>query len=155
MSEGVEVFRRDGKMSALSNVPGVSQLKDWFGYIPNFHDAEVVGLDLRRGADPSTLHVHTWRTSSEVDQNGNFRRDRHATVSFVFSNIVELEVRDWNYQNVLARMDITKNDEGHTIILTGSFGVDGRIVANLIGIGVEPRVVDLSRGLDEQQGEGK
>jgi hypothetical protein len=126
-------------MSVLYRLPGGTQLEEWFGYSPNFHDAEVISLDLRRGLESSTLKIHAWHTSDEVDEDGYFRRDRHATVSFKFSGIVQLAISDWNHQNVLASLDVTEDSEGYVIALNGTFGVDGRIVAKTLSITVEPK----------------
>ena len=55
----------------------------WFGYKPTFHDAEVIGIELRRAPDRSTVRVHAWRTLQEVDEEGHFRQDRHAIVTII------------------------------------------------------------------------
>jgi hypothetical protein len=126
-------------MSILHKLPGGSQLEKWFGYVPNFHDAEVESIDLRRSPELSTLRVHTWHTSDDVDENGYFRRERHATVSFTFSVIGQLEISGWNHQNVLAGLEVTEGAEGYVITLDGTFGVDGQIVAKKLSIAVEAR----------------
>jgi hypothetical protein len=49
----------------LKAVEGAESLYKWFGYWPNFHDAEVMSLHLNRGA-PSSLVIHTWEMTKEV-----------------------------------------------------------------------------------------
>ena len=39
---------------ALGTIEGAKNLRDWFGYWPSFHDAEVILLHLNR-SDASTL----------------------------------------------------------------------------------------------------
>ena len=50
----------------LGTIEGAKNLRDWFGYWPSFHDAEVILLHLNR-SDASTLAVHTWEMTKEVD----------------------------------------------------------------------------------------
>ena len=32
----------------IQEVPGAAELHDWFGFWPNFHDAEIISLYLNR-----------------------------------------------------------------------------------------------------------
>lgn len=110
----------------------------WFGYHPNFHDAEVESIDLRRGAVSSVVCVHAWRTKESLDESGHFERDLHAIVSFTITGITRLELTDWNHQNVLAGLSVLSTHEGYSLVLNGTYGVDGVIVAQEVRIGIEP-----------------
>jgi hypothetical protein len=110
----------------------------WFGYQPNFHDAEVESIDLRRGAVPSIVRVHAWRTRESLDESGRFERDLHAIVSFTITGITRLELTDWNHQNVLAGLSVLATPEGYSLVLNGNYGVDGVIIAQKVKIGIEP-----------------
>ena len=124
-------------MSTLDDLPGANELKDWFGYLPNFHDSEVLKLDLRRSPEPSSLLISVWHTSDKVETDGTFHRERHAEVRFVFTDIILLEISGWNHQNVLARLDFSASADGIAINLMSSFGIEGRIVARDIRVMVE------------------
>jgi Immunity protein 50 len=126
-------------MSVLRKLPGGTELEDWFGYVPNFHDSEVESLDFRRDPEPSILRIHAWRASNEVDESGYYRRDRHATVSFILSGIAQMEINGWNHQNVLAGLEVAEDSEGYVLTLYTTFGVDGQIVAKRVSVTIEPR----------------
>ena len=42
----------------IREIHGAAELHDWFGYWPNFHDAEIINLHLNRTGS-SSLRVHT------------------------------------------------------------------------------------------------
>lgn len=120
-------------------IGGWSSLIDWFGHSPNFHDAEVVSVDLRREPEPSAIRVHAWRANADVDANGFFRLDRHATVTFTISGITALRLDAWNHQNVLAELWITGVEGEYTLHMPSSYGMEGEISATAISVSVEPR----------------
>jgi hypothetical protein len=122
-----------------AKIEGWSSLIDWFGHSPNFHDAEVVGVDLRREPEPSAIRVHAWRTNADVDANGFFRLDPHATVTFTISGITALRLDSWNHQNVLAELWVTGAEGGYTLHMPTSYGMEGEISAAAISVSVEPR----------------
>lgn len=45
------------KYSLLSQLPGGNSVIEWFGRTPNFHDAEIVNLDLRQ-SKTSSMGLH-------------------------------------------------------------------------------------------------
>ena len=124
-------------MAESEDIPGWSALVDWFGYDPNFHDAEVVAIDLRRDPDPSLVRVHVWRTNPDVDENGYYRMDRHALATFTIKGITASSLRWWNHQNVLAGLSAGRTDAGCFLSLGGEHGVDGEIEAAEISVSVD------------------
>jgi hypothetical protein len=46
----------------IGEIPGAVELHDWFGYWPDFHDAEIISLHLNRKGC-SSLRVHAWDTT--------------------------------------------------------------------------------------------
>jgi hypothetical protein len=111
---------------------------EWFGYQPNFHDAEVLSIDLRRYPEPSVVRVYVWHTSGEIDEKGHFRQDRHAVVSFILGDVVRQNLSFWNHQNVLSMLHVTDEPDGPTLTLEGIYGVEGEITARDISIRIEP-----------------
>ena len=108
-----------------TEIEGWRYLIDWFGHSPNFHDAEVLSVDLRREPEPSVLRVHAWRTNADVDANGFFRLDRHATVTFTIEGITALRLDTWNHQNVLAELRISEAEGAYTLHMPSSYGMEG------------------------------
>src|SRR5258708_3012424 len=65
----------------LKAIDGAEELYQWFGFWPSFPDAEVVSLRLNRRA-PSSLIIHTWEMTKEVDEQGYFGTVKHIVVEF-------------------------------------------------------------------------
>ena len=82
-----------------------------FGFWPSFHDAEIIRARLeRRGADAPwlELEIHVVTTAGEVDAKGYFIVKDQALVTLRFCDIVLDELTDWNGQNVLFGLYITR-----------------------------------------------
>jgi hypothetical protein len=122
--------------SLPADVPGVTEIVRWFGYWPTFHDAEIVSIELIRSGT-STLKVHTFTTSKELDARGCFITNKHVIVSFLLDDIRALQLDGFNHQNVIFDLVLKKHSEGYELVLGGCYGVEGRIVANEIRITFE------------------
>ena len=119
-------------------VPGWAEVVEWFGAAPSFHDAEVESIDLRRGLYPTIIRVHVWRTNGALDEDGHFSLDRHATVSFVLTGVVQQDLTGWNDQNVLFDLRLSKEEETYVLTLDASYGLSGEIAATGMRIEVIP-----------------
>ena len=86
--------------SIYLDIPGGREIVEWFGIAPTFHDAEIVSLDLRRRA-ASRLRLHYWRRSREVDEHGHYVLDRHAVITFILQDILDLQLDGFSPQNVV------------------------------------------------------
>src|SRR5690348_14789678 len=86
---------------SYSNVIGGDELLTWFGQVPTFHDAEIVSLSLNR-AGTSELRIHGWVMTNEVDPGGYIALDKHAVVTFTFTDIMDLQLDGFSRQNVIA-----------------------------------------------------
>jgi hypothetical protein len=127
------------------DIVGWDLVTDWFGYSPNFHDAEVISISLNRLPVSATIQIYAWRTSSsEVDENGNYKTDRHATVILHLEGIRSLSLEDWNHQNVLNSISVHSQGDLNTLLIDGLFGLSGEIAAQNITASVQP-------GLGEQK----
>jgi hypothetical protein len=135
-------------MSVRADIPGWSQLVDWFGFEPDFHDAEVLGIDFRRAPLPTTLSVYTWRMTSEVDHNGFYVLDRHATVAFILEGVAVEEFKGWNHQNVLYGVSITRQasafsvSQRFTLHLDSSFGLEATFTADAVTVDLIPGKIE-------------
>ena len=86
-------------------IPGGQELLTWFEGQPRFHDAEIVRLELRRRSE-STLDIHFWVGTGEVDARGYFVLHKHVVVTFVIDEIVDLELDGFNHQNVIYNLEL-------------------------------------------------
>ncbi|HEY7354528.1 MAG TPA: Imm50 family immunity protein [Terriglobales bacterium] len=110
----------------LKDIPGVAELHDWFGYWPTFHDAEILSMLLNRKAR-SSIVVHTWKMTRDLDEKGDYGLAKHVVVEFILEGIRDLDLSGFNHQNVVVGIQIEEKDSGFLIRLNGSYGVEGSI----------------------------
>lgn len=122
----------------LETVNGAKNLCDWFGYWPSFHDAEVIWLHLNRRTT-SSLVVHTWEMTKEVDEQGYYVQAKHVVVEFLMNNIVDLNLNGFSHQNVIFGLMIERLDDNYRLTLEGCYGIAGTIDAKDISIRMTPR----------------
>jgi len=121
----------------LQEISGAAELHDWFGYWPTFHDAEIVSLHLNRKGS-SSLRVHTWDMTKEVDEKGYYVLAKHVVVEFVFETVSGLNLNGFNHQNVIFELGIKKTDSGFRITLDECYGLTGSIDAERMSIWITP-----------------
>ncbi len=121
----------------IEGIPGAAELHDWFGYWPGFHDAEIISLHLnRRGT--SSLRVHAWDTTKEVDDKGHYVMAKHVVVEFIFEKIFDLALNDFSQQNVISGLGIERIDSGFRLTLGACYGLAGNIEAERISLRITP-----------------
>jgi hypothetical protein len=98
----------------VDRIPGAEQLVAVFGYWPSFHDAEVLWLRLDRRATIEgyfgpTLEalVHAFEMTNEVGADGSYVLRHHVLVHLRFSDVVELQLEEFNYQNAFMGLTLT------------------------------------------------
>jgi hypothetical protein len=116
-------------------VPGAQQLFDWFGYWPSFHDAEVLSIELNR-TGVSKVRVHTFQSTSEVDSKGFYVCDKHCIVTFVVDDITEVELTQFNHQNVLSDLEFGLDSDEFVMKFSASYGLEGTVRAKKVTIGM-------------------
>jgi Immunity protein 50 len=121
----------------LEKIPGVTKLHDWFGYWPDFHDAEVVSLHLNRKGN-SFLRVHTWDTTKELDEKGYYVQAKHIVVEFILESVSDLCLNDFSGQNVISGLGIEKTSSGFRLELGACYGLAGTIDAERISLQITP-----------------
>lgn len=121
----------------LEAIEGAKDLSDWFGYWPSFHDAEVISLHLNRGA-ASSLVLHTWEMTKEVDKQGYYVLAKHVLVEFVMGQVVDLSLSGFNHQNVVFGLGVAPVEGGYRLTLEDCYGISGTIDARHISIRLTP-----------------
>lgn len=124
----------------LEAVPGGPQLLELFGgRIPSFHDAEILTLLLDREQSRCALRVHTFEMTSDVDERGFFILKNHVVVSFQLEGVVHLELQDFNEQNAIYGLSISRTaDSGFRVELDRCHGLFGFVEAREMTIELEP-----------------
>ena len=143
---------------SYAHIPGGPELLAFFGEVPSFHDAEIVGLELNRRTT-SYLRIHGW----VVDRSNpkQWIAVKNAVVTFALEGISDLELDGFSHQNVIGSLMITKaiidlerkpyisqieaQKQDFEIALEPCFGMDGRIRCKSISIQFEPGIPSDSR----------
>ncbi|RDJ24281.1 hypothetical protein DWF00_04155 [Bosea caraganae] len=134
-----------------ADIPGGPELLQWFGGAPTFHDAEIIQLHLNRNG-VSTLRLHGWVMTNEVDEKGFFVLQKHAVVTFAIEGIQDLKLDGFSHQNVIGGLTLDwAPDRGRSnyfpippsardieIELEPCFGMDGHIRAQRVSVTFEP-----------------
>ncbi len=124
----------------LEAVPGGPELLQLLGdRAPSFHDAEVLTVSLDREKARCGLRIHTFEMTSEVDAGGYFVLKNHVVVALRFEGVAHLELQDFNEQNVIYGLAITRTaDGGFRVELDRCHGLFGFIEARILTIELEP-----------------
>lgn len=122
-------MNEDATASAFDSVDGGQELIQWFGQVPSFHDAEVLDFHLKRSGS-SKLSIHTWNMTSEIE-NGYYRLEKHAVVTFRMDRIFELEIEGFNHQNVIGGLSLKRFRSGEN---TGAYELQIEPVFGLCGV---------------------
>lgn len=124
----------------LGGVSGGPELLAWFGgRVPSFHDAEVLTLALDRKGVRCHLRIHAFQMTNSVDDKGFFVTKDHVVVCFCFEGVLNLELRDFNQQNVIGGLSLSRTaDHDLRLEFDPCHGLFGFIEARKLNIELEP-----------------
>jgi hypothetical protein len=122
---------------AAPSIPGVESVVEFVGRWPSFSDAEVLEISLRRKTR-SSIVVHVWRMTSEVDQKGYYVTDHHAVVTVWLEGISDLDLGGFSVQNVIGDLSIERQGTVYRVSLRSLFGVGGHIDAERVSLSLQP-----------------
>jgi len=134
--------------SALPDIPGGAALIEWFGFVPNFHDGVV--LSTRLASDgPGEVKIHTWRMTDRTDEKGYFILDKHAVVTFVLDDVVEINLSKFNEIGCVHELEVVTAGEGfeirwHDVSGAGGPGIEGSVRARRMSVSFVPGKPDKS-----------
>jgi|SRR5664279_2031296 len=121
----------------LRDIPGAVDLHDWFGYWPDFHDDEVIHLHLNRVGTSSML-VEASKWTNEVAEPGYYKLGKRTLVEFLLEGITELDLEDFNHQNVIMSLHIERTESGYRFDMDTSHGLLGTIEVERCSIRLDP-----------------
>jgi hypothetical protein len=127
--------------SVLTSIPGGQALVDWFGFAHRFHDAEMQDITLASGGS-STLRLRTWRITNALDGRGYFILDKHVIVTIVLEEITYVALEHFNLPGIVHDLDMTGVAGGFQVRWTGSYGIEGTLMAKSIRIDFTPTEPD-------------
>jgi hypothetical protein len=123
---------------AIRGIDGVDRVLKWFGYWPRFHDSEILEVRLVVNG-VSTIRLHAFHVSSELDDRGYFIQDKHCQITFKVAEVTELSfTADTADIGVLFGVSIAKQGDEYILDLDPSAGLYGRLRAKTISIELEP-----------------
>ena len=125
-----------GEPTVLHDIPGGRALFDWFGRVPRFHDAELLEITLASNG-PSTLRIHTWEMTDEVDAQGYFVLDKHVVVTVTLDQVTHVSLTDFNLPGIIADLKITRVEEAYQFTWEGSYGVEGALRAKQVSFDLQ------------------
>jgi hypothetical protein len=125
--------------NAIHEVPGAEALLQWFGYWPDFHDAEVLEIDLQRSGS-ARVQVHTFEMSNQVGEDGCCVCLKHVIISFLPEGLTTIQLQGFNPQNVMSEMELVRTKQGFQLFLEPFAGVAGSLTAERIKMETEPGV---------------
>jgi hypothetical protein len=129
----------------LNGIPGGPDLIAWFdGVVPSFHDAEIVELALTRANSSCRLKVHGFQINNDAE---GFRISvKHVVITFQLDQITELELTDFNHQNVIDGPNLTRTSNGtFLLVIEPCYGLWGKIEAASLQISIEPRASTIGK----------
>ena len=121
----------------VEQIQGAGDLHDWFGYWPSFHDAEIIGLHLNREGS-SSLRVHTWEMTKELDAKGYYVLAKHVVVEFLLEKVTDLSLNGFGHQNVIFGLGVQKTGSGFRLTLDECYGLSGSIEAEKVSLRLIP-----------------
>jgi Immunity protein 50 len=122
---------------SVESVAGAQELHDWFGYWPDFHDAEVKELRVELG-QVSRLVLHTWEMTDKVTAEGFYETRKHVRVELIVEDITRIELGDLWENSILLSLKIDKTESGFLLELSAAYGLYGSIEAGLVSLRVVP-----------------
>jgi hypothetical protein len=125
-------------------IPGAQALLDWFGCWPSFHDAEVLGIELNRTGS-SKIRVHAFAVTGAVDSNDLYVCEKHCIVTMVLDDVSGVELADFNHQNVISSLKISRENNEFILMLDSSYGVAGSIRAKSVRIEITAGIPEDSQ----------
>lgn len=123
--------------SILDELPGGIALIDWFGRVPSFHDAELLAIELC-STKSSSLRIHTWMITDELDSQGYFILDKHVVVTIAFDQVTYVSLSDFNLVGIIGHLSMTKVSDTYQFSWDGAYGVQGTIRAKQATVAIHP-----------------
>ncbi|HOW43323.1 MAG TPA: Imm50 family immunity protein [Candidatus Omnitrophota bacterium] len=109
------------------------------GRWPDFHDFEVLHVDMDRSGPFITLDIYGFQVHKEIDAKGHFKLTNKCIITIRFNEVSDVLFEDFNHQNVLS--GLTFADAGSEVKTTLGFcyGIGGYIVSKTVEVvKVEP-----------------
>ena len=125
------------EVDAFAEIEGAKALIDWLGFVPSFHDARLLDIELSSNRS-GRLRLEAFRMTDKIDEDGHFVLDRHVLVTLTLGEIKAVSLDHFTTTGIVGRMRITRADKRYRIEWDSSYGVEGCITAKSLRIDFEP-----------------
>ncbi|MEW6027308.1 MAG: Imm50 family immunity protein [Planctomycetota bacterium] len=109
-------------------------LIDWFGYWHDFHDFEVMHIDMNRKGPTIIMQVYGFKMLPEVDEKGYYKLTKHCVITIKFNEVSDLSLEEFNHQNVLASLSFNEEKDSIRTALWPCYGCHGFIVSRNVEV---------------------
>lgn len=137
--------------SLFAGLPGGAAVIEWFGFVPSFHDWELLSLDIRGGT--ATFRLRAFRITNQIGTDGFYVLDKHATVSLHLVEVSGLRLNG-NASSILSRLRIRQVHQDqlssmewtscggpgagdYEIDIETSYGLEGKLFAREISLALD------------------
>jgi hypothetical protein len=105
----------------LNKIGNIEILTNFFGYTPNFHDAEILKVTLDRNGPEINMDI----IITEISEG----KEKACIVTLKFENVYKMELQDFNIQNVIFEIKLLKLKSRIKTIFESSYGLSGFIIS--------------------------
>lgn len=106
-------------MATVPPIPGTDEVLSALGWWPSFHDAEVIHFSLSRGARPEEkkseaqleVQVREYETRNPGTAQYELTLVKNVIIRFAFTGVEEVQVDDFNFQNVINSLEFHRESE--------------------------------------------
>jgi len=114
-------------------------IENHFGYFPSFHDSEVISVRLDREEPSIAIEIYVFESSEEIDNEGHYKYVKECIVDFIFNEVKEMKISDFNHQNVLYGIKFKQEADQIMTKFDSSFGMNGYIQSSKVSVkGLKP-----------------
>jgi hypothetical protein len=114
-------------------IKGHQKLEEYFGYMPNFHDFEVVNVELDRSGPGITLVINGFDTTVGVE-DGMYVQCKHCQITLSVTKVMDMKISGFNHQNVIEGLIVENVDDGVKVRIQSSFGLEGYVIGKSIEV---------------------
>ncbi|WP_167449095.1 Imm50 family immunity protein [Mesorhizobium hawassense] len=125
------------EVDAFVEIEGAKALIDWLGFVPSFHDARLIDIELSSNRS-GRLRLEAFRMTDKIDEDGYFILDRRVLVTLTLGEIRAVNLDHFTTIGIVGHMQITRTDKRYRVTWDSSYGVEGCITANSLRIDFEP-----------------
>jgi hypothetical protein len=104
----------------------------YFGYWPNFHDAEITKVTFEThstGRYSVTFVLAAFEMTKEIDERGYYKLIKHCDVELQFIGIQKLEFGGFDFQNVIFDLALEESGDNVECSFESSTGLEASLIA--------------------------